>query len=198
MSAAAGLQLGVFLGRRLRRQRLLPRGAGIVHGELGIERHQPPVGERCQRVDLQQLGVVFGIRGVELLQAMPQVELADSFRPRLQHKLFHVDDGDAVTQVGSGSAVPVAAALGMALLLAFIAWYPSFLRTPEVSLPAIVVSRPPEPPPLFETDAFGMPAGSSLNLGSGLWSNPNTLLYEYSPMSERYRSNSALRRTGLD
>ena len=138
-------------------------------------------------------------RGVELLQAMPQVELAESFRPRLQHKLFHVDDGDAATQVRSGSAVPVAAALGMGLLLAVIAWYPSFLRaTPEVSLPAIVVSRPPEPPPLFETDAFGMPAGSSLNLGSGLWSNPNTLLYEYSPMSERYKNNSALRRTGLD
>lgn len=138
-------------------------------------------------------------RGVKLLQAIPQVELAESFRPRLQHRLFHVDDGDVGAHVSSGSAVPVAAAFGMALLLAFIAWYPSFLRaTPEVSLPAIVVSRPPEPPPLFETDAFGMPAGSSLNLGSGLWSNPNTLLYEYSPMSERYRNNSALRRTGLD
>ena len=138
-------------------------------------------------------------RGVKLLQTMPQVELAESFRPRLQHRLFHIDEGAVATQATSGSAVPVAAALGMAILLACIAWYPSFGRAiPEVSLPAIIVSRPPEPATLFETDAFGMPAGSSLNLGNGLWSNPNTLLYEYSPMSERYRNNSALRRTGLD
>ena len=138
-------------------------------------------------------------RGVGLLQAMPQMELPESFRPRLQHRLFHVEDGDAAAQATSGSAVPVAAALGMAVLLTIIAWYPTVGRaTPEVSLPAIIVSGPPESEPLFPTDALGLPVGSSLNLGSGLWSNPNTLLYEYSPMSERYRNNAVLRRTGLD
>ncbi len=138
-------------------------------------------------------------RGVKLLQAMPRVELGESFRPRLQHRLFHIDDGDVAVHATSSSAVPVAAALGMAILLAFIAWYPSFGRaTPEVSLPAIIVSAPPAGEPLITTDAFGMPVAAPRALGSGLWSNPNTLLYEYSPMSERSRNNSMLRRTGLD
>ncbi len=138
-------------------------------------------------------------QGVTLLQAMPQVELAESFRPRLQHRLFHIDDGDVGFRATSDSAVPVAAAVGMAILLAFIAWSPSLGRsTPEVMLPAIIVSAPPAGEPLFTTDAFGMPVTAPRALGSGLWSNPNTLLYEYSPMSERSRNNSALRRTGLD
>lgn len=138
-------------------------------------------------------------RGVKLLQAAPRMELPESFRPRLQHRLFHIDDWDGAAHTTSGSAVPVAAAVGMAILLTIIAWYPSVRRaTPEVSLPAIIVSGPPAPAPLFTTDVLGFPVGSSLNLGSGLWSDPNTLLYEYSPMSERYRNNSVLRRTGLD
>jgi len=133
-------------------------------------------------------------RGVTLLQTMPRMEVPDSFRPRLQHRLFHIDDGDVRALPSSGSAVPVAAAVGMAMLLAFIAWYPSLGRTtPEVSLPAIVVYGPPQPEPLFP-----VPAGSRLNLANGLWSNPNTLLYEYSPMGERYRNQAGLRRTGLD
>lgn len=138
-------------------------------------------------------------RGVKLLQAAPRMELPESFRPRLQHRLFHIDDWDGAAHTTSGSAVPVAAAVGMAILLTIIAWYPSLRRaTPEVNLPAIIVSGPPAPAPLFTTDVLGFPVGSSLNLGSGLWSDPNTLLYEYSPMSERYRNNSVLRRTGLD
>ena len=87
----------------------------------------------------------------------------------------------------------------MAILLAFIAWYPSWARaTPEVSLPAIIVSDPPPAEPLIPTEGVGAPVGPPPNLGGGLWSDPNTLLYRYSPMSERYRNNSALRRTGLD
>ena len=138
-------------------------------------------------------------RGVKLLQGAPRMELPESFRPRLQHRLFHIDDWDGAAHTTSASAVPVAAAVGMAILLTIIAWYPSVWRaTPEVSLPAIIVSGPPGPAPLFPTDVLGFPVGSPLNLGSGLWSDPNTLLYEYSPMGERYRNNSVLRRTGLD
>ncbi len=138
-------------------------------------------------------------RGVTLLQSMPRRDLPESFRPRLEHRLFHIDEGGLAARATSGSAVPAAAAVGMAILLAIIAWYPSWRRaTPEVSLPAIIVSGPPQPEPSFPTGVVELPVGSPLNFGSGLWSDPNTLLYEYSPMSERYRNNSALRRTGLD
>ena len=138
-------------------------------------------------------------RGVKLLRSMPRIDLAESFRPRLEHRLFHIDEDGLAARATSGWAVPAAAAVGMAILLAVIAWYPSWARaTPEVSLPAIIVSDPPPAEPLIPTEGVGPPVGPPPNLGGGLWSDPNTLLYRYSPMSERYRNNSALRRTGLD
>ncbi len=139
-------------------------------------------------------------RGVILLQSLPAVELPESFRPRLQHRLFHLADPHAVAGGASGSAVPFVTALGMALLLTVIAWSPTIGDSlPEVELPPIVVSAPPERGHLFPTDALGFPPlGSPLDFRGGLWSDPNSLLYEYSPMSERYRTNSVLRRAGLD
>jgi hypothetical protein len=141
---------------------------------------------------------------------MPQAELAESFRPRLQHRLFHLDDGASVTQTGRGSATPAVTVLGMAILLTAVAWSPMVGGgVPEVALPAIVVSGPPTPAPLLGSDVLGptpvssdAPASSGLFPG-GLWSDAKSLLYEYSPMSERYRSDRdggerLLRRTGLD
>ncbi len=149
-------------------------------------------------------------RSVALLHAMPRAELAESFRPRLQHRLFHLDDGGAVGRPGRGSATPAVTVLGMAILLTAIAWSPTIgSGVPEVELPAIVVSGPPMLDPLFDPDAAGLmpvssgvPASSDLFPG-GLWSDAKSLLYEYSPMSERYRGQRnpgerVLRRTGLD
>ena len=149
-------------------------------------------------------------RSVALLHAMPKAELAESFRPRLQHRLFHLDDGGAVGRPGRGSATPAVTVLGMAILLTAVAWSPMIGGSvPEVELPAIVVSGPPLLDPLLDPDAAGLmpvssgvPASSDLFPG-GLWSDAKNLLYEYSPMSERYRGQRnpgerVLRRTGLD
>ena len=149
-------------------------------------------------------------RSVALLHVMPRAELAESFRPRLQHRLFHLDDGGSVAQTGRGSATPAVTVLGMAILLTAIAWSPTIgSGVPEVELPAIVVSGPPLLDPLLDPDAAGLmpvssgvPASSDLFPG-GLWSDAKSLLYEYSPMSERYRGQRnpgerVLRRTGLD
>ena len=149
-------------------------------------------------------------RSVALLHAMPRAELAESFRPRLQHRLFHLDDGAAVAGSGRGSATPAATVLGMAILLTAVAWSPTIgSDIPEVELPAIVVSGPPMSDPLLDLDAAGLmpvssgvPASSGLFPG-GLWSDAKNLLYEYSPMSERYRGQRnpgerVLRKTGFD
>ena len=154
-------------------------------------------------------------RSVALLHEMPRAELAESFRPRLQHRLFHLDDGGAAgQQPGRGSATPAVTVLGMAILLTAVAWSPTLGNgVPEVQLPAIVVSGPPtlDPllDPLLDPDAAGLmpvssdvPASSGLFPG-GLWSDARSLLYEYSPMSERYRGQRdlgerVLRRTGFD
>ena len=122
-------------------------------------------------------------RGVRMLQSMPRAEVTESFRPRLEHRLYHLDDALMVSRA-SGSAVSVTTAFGMAVLLTVIAWAPKAMQqTPEVQLPAIVVSGPPRGEPLLVTDPRGFqPPSSSLNLTGGLWSDPNSLLYEYSPM----------------
>ena len=143
-------------------------------------------------------------RSVALLHEMPRAELAESFRMRLQHRLFHLDDGVSVARPGRGSAIPVVTVMGMAILLTAVAWSPRMRNgVPEVDLPAIIVSGPPLIDPLFEFNAIGpVPVSSDLFSG-GLWSDANDLLYEYSPMSERYRGQQesderVLRRTGLD
>ena len=143
-------------------------------------------------------------RSVALLHVMPRAELAESFRPRLQHRLFHLDDGGPVARPGRGSATPAVTVLGMAILLTAIAWLPTIgSSVPEVHLPAIVVSGPPMRGPLLEPDALGVTPVSSRLFSGGLWSDAKTLLYEYSPMSERYRGQQdrgerVLRRAGLD
>ena len=143
-------------------------------------------------------------RSVALLHVLPRAELAESFRPRLQHRLFHLDDGGSVAQSGRGSATPAVTVLGMAILLTAVAWSPTIgSGIPELDLPAIVVSGPPMLDPLLEPDAFGPTPVSSGLFSGGLWSDAENLLFEYSPMSERNRerqdrSERVLRRTGLD
>ncbi len=142
-------------------------------------------------------------RSVALLHLMPRAELAESFRPRLQHRLFHLDDGGSVARPGRGSAIPAVTVLGMAILLTAVAWSPIIgSGVPEVDLPAIIVSGPP-PDPLLQPAALGRTPVSSDLFPGGLWSDPDDLLYEYSSMSGRYRGQQdrderVLRKTGLD
>ena len=90
-------------------------------------------------------------------------------------------------------------AVGMAVVLAIVAWSPTLGRsTAEVDLAPIVVSGPPSREPTFAagTGSF-TPWELTLSLEKGLWSDPNALLYEYSPMRERYRAEGLLRQTGF-
>ena len=89
-------------------------------------------------------------------------------------------------------------AVGVAVVLAIVAWSPTLKRsTVQVDLAPIVVSGPPSPQPAFPvlTGRF-IPRELVLDLQKGLWSDPNALLYKYSPMRERYRAEGRLRRTG--
>ena len=143
-------------------------------------------------------------RSVALLHVMPKAELAESFRPRLQHRLFHLDEGGSVARPGKTSATPAVTVLGMAILLTAVAWSPIIGGgVPEVDLPAIIVSGPPTLEPVLGPDAPGFTPVSSGLFPGGLWSDTEDLLFEYSPMSERNRGQRddgerVLRRTGLD
>ena len=152
--------------------------------------------EHCEKCAQYERAVA---SGAALLRTLPRIELSESFRPTLEHRLFHLEDENAIARAAGSSAVPVLTAVGIAIVLAIIAWSPTLGRsTAQVALAPIVVSGPPSPEP-------ALPAGTgrytpwepTLDLEKELWSDPNTLLYEYSPMRERYRAEGLLRQTGF-
>ena len=148
--------------------------------------------ERCARYERAVAS------GAALLQTLPRVELSESFRPTLEHRLFHLEDENALARAAGASAIPVLTAVGLGIVLAIVAWSPTFKpSTVQVDLAPIVVSGPPPPEPAFPalTGSFP-PREPALDLQKGLWSDPNALLYEYSPMRERYRAGGLLRQTG--
>ncbi len=101
------------------------------------ERHEEHVCEcpHCRRYDR----VVR--RGISLYKSMPQVHASPDFGPRLQHRLFHIDDAGRLTtrrHLGSAALVAVASVGFLAL-----AWLPFATRmSVEVELPAVAVDAP--------------------------------------------------------
>ena len=156
--------------------------------------------EHCEKCARYERAVV---SGSALLRTLPPIEPSESFRPALEHRLFHLEDENALTRAAGSSAVPVLTAVGIAIVLAIVAWSPTLGRsTAQVDLAPIVVSTPLSPEPAFLAGTGGFtpwePAlGLGLSLEKELWSDPNALLYEYSPMRERYRTEGLLRQTGF-
>lgn len=136
-------------------------------------------------------------RGAEALRSLPEPELRADFEPRLQHRLFHVDDERTLRANGASGSTAVAV-LGIAVLLNVVAWSPLIIASdPVVELAPIVVDRAPERP--GDDVIFASPPGtfsstSVTDLEAGLWAN--TLLYDYSPLSQRYERRARVRRAG--
>ena len=138
-------------------------------------------------------------KGAELLRALPEPELSEDFGPRLQHRLYHVDDEAALN--GAASATPAMTVVGMAFLLTAIAWSPTlWQRAPEIVLEPIVVNQPPLRLPVRPVSAMprGVPPRPGADFERGLWDDAHNLLYEYSPLSQRYRQRGSVRRAQID
>ena len=76
-----------------------------------FEAHMEACGS-CRRYD----AVV--ARGIDMLRALPNVETSPDFQPRLQHRLFHVDDAAKPpfrAQLGRAAAIIVASAVLISL-----------------------------------------------------------------------------------
>ncbi len=137
--------------------------------------------------------------GAALLRTLPCVDVREDFAPRLQHRLYHVDEDSALKRhVSSGTTALTA--LGMAVLLTVVAWSPTLRREPVVELDPIVVTHPARN--VRPTNEFGgrllLPSTASRPWRGGLWDDAHQLLYEYSPVQRRYREHSPVRQTGLD
>ncbi len=133
--------------------------------------------------------------GATVLRALPEPELREDFEPRLRHRLYHVDDERVVNAHQSGA--PALTVLGIALLLTALAWAPALRGgASDVLLAPIVVDRAPRRASPFRPVSFA-PRGAfstknPADLDDGLWDN--TLLYEYSALSQRYDQRARVRR----
>ncbi len=137
--------------------------------------------------------------GSALLKELPGVDLEEDFTPRLQHRLYHVDEDRALGRQGS-SGTTALTALGMAIVLTVVAWSPALMREPVVELDPIEVTRPParaRPTNALSTGLLLQPPRTR-ELRAPLWDDAHALLYEYSPVRRRYRHGSSYRQTGLD
>lgn len=125
-------------------------------------------------------------QGSSLLRSLPEPELRDDFAPRLEHRLYHVQDERAFEPAASGA--PALTVLGIAILLTAMAWTP-LLRdsAPQVELAPIIVDRAPSlqraPAASGGLSTFGVQRPASLEVG--LWEDAR--LYEYSSVGRRYR-----------
>ena len=111
-------------------------GASAPSEEIAIEEHFRDCPECSRYRDVL-------IHGTELLRDLPEPDLKDDFTPRLEHRLYHVDDDRAIA-AHSGARIQAVTVVGIALLLTGVAWSPTlFVREPAVELPVVVVDEPP-------------------------------------------------------
>ena len=135
--------------------------------------------------------------GAELLRSLPAPELREDFEPRLQHRLYHVQEVRVLSEAAT-SRTPALTVVGIAVLLTAVAWSPLlWTGAPVVELPPIVVDRAPSTlgvrPAAAERSPLRLRAVPALD--QGLWDD--TRLYEYTPLSRRYEGHLSTRQVGL-
>lgn len=124
-------------------------------------------------------------RSLALLRAIPGVAVCEDFRPRLQHRIYHIQEKLARRRRGA-PFTRLGVAFAATILLALAVWGPELVQeTPQVALPPIVVSEPPSPRTAAPSATVRYRnirlLDSSLD-GDDLWSRA---LYEYSHLSQR-------------
>lgn len=135
------------------------------------------------------------VNGADLLRGLPEVELREDFEPRLRNRLFNVDD-ERLLSVHASSGATAFTVLGIAMLLTAVAWSPTlFNGGPVLELEPIVVDSEPRTGPVRPASAPGT-FSTKGELDGGLWEN--TLIYYWSPLSQRYERPGRARRAGLD
>ena len=144
-------------------------------------------------------------RGRELFRSSPTVRVGGDFYPRLKHRVFHLEDADALARGSAGSATTAVTILGMAVLLTLVAWSPLIRAAEQKAERAAEVNRPTtdgglglRPRPVtFSAGTLRFTQGFE-RTPQDLWERPEVLLWEYSPLFEGYGQTGGLRRVSLD
>ncbi len=124
-------------------------------------------------------------RSLALLRVIPGATVCDDFHPRLQHRIYHIQE-DLARRRNGAPFTRVGVVFAATVLLALAVWGPELVREPpQVALPPIIIS---EPPPVRATAPATPVRYRSIRLldssldRDDLWSRA---LYEYSPLAER-------------
>jgi hypothetical protein len=129
-------------------------------------------------------------QGVEECRSLPNVSPSPDFLPRLQHRLFHVDDAGRLTHrhpLGSAALVAVASVGFLAL-----AWLPFATRMRvEFELPPVAVEVPGAPavesgsrpaPDLFRGGPFFAPVTEYMEPLAPTLDGPSDFFMPFAPM----------------
>ena len=140
-------------------------------------------------------------RGVDLLRSLPDLDVPDDFKPRLTHRIYHLEDGATISKETHGSGATTLSVMALAVLFAVIAWAPrAGADEPSVELPPVVVGGPPlrtfTPSPRKSTFPRIPSFFTTADFQDGPWGDTHQLLFEYSSLSERRRGPS-LSRVGI-
>ena len=136
--------------------------------------------------------------GAGALRSLPALELPPDFRARLDHRIFHIEDGPSIARESLGTGATTVSILALAALLAVSAWAPVVgTGRPMSELPALIVEGPI--PPTLSPDSARTTFHRSRSLfvttefREGIWGDSHELLREYSSLSERRRAETAVR-----
>ncbi len=129
-------------------------------------------------------------RGTELFRKLPAIEPSEDFLPRLQHRIYHVDDElRGLGQRASGTSATLT--FTIAALFALAAWLPALRPAQAVVELAPVAARAPqrveEPPALFRAGPLlsaerTEPAAELVEWNLHRVPASNALFFRYSPM----------------
>lgn len=136
--------------------------------------------------------------GVELVRSLPALDVPEDFRPRLKHRIYHLEDGAAIAMGTLGSGATTFAVFAMAALLAIVAWTPTVRGSAPAREQPSLLSESTSTDPTFTEAApastfFGrFSPVPSIRFEDGFWGDTHQLLFEYSSISERRRLGQAV------
>jgi hypothetical protein len=131
--------------------------------------------------------------GAGALKDLPAIDLPSDFRARLDHRIFHLEDGPSIARESLGTGATTVSILALAALLAVSAWAPVVgTPRPMAELPALIVVGPAQPSLTEAPASTSFHRSRSLftttQFREGIWGDSHELFREYSSLSERRRA----------
>lgn len=182
-------------------QQFLSRFSEFIDGRTGalVSRKMEAHREACEGCRRYAKTVEAGIK---LLRDAPSPEFSPDFRARLDHMIFHVEDGASIARQSLGSGATLFSVLAVAVLVSISAWAPRVNQGETyLELPPILVAEPEDPhftprppPPSFRRN---LAIFTTAEFQDGIWGDPHEILREYSPILDG-RRDSQQGRVGIE